>query len=105
MMYAYDSGQPVVLAPNAQVSQWGIIYMRGNRRAWTDIGAVVMEHSVAGPGVITRMDLRKAGKGRLHNYCDPSGVPNGIFLADLIAHAARQRGIRVGGYAGPTAGA
>jgi hypothetical protein len=104
MIYTYDSGQPVIAAPNAQVDQWGITFPRRNRRAWMDIGVVVMEHSVAGPTLTTRMDLRKAGKGRSHDYCDPSGVPNGIFLADLIAHAARQRGVRVEGHAGSAAG-
>jgi hypothetical protein len=102
MIYTYNSGQPVIAAPNAQVDQWGITFPRKkDRRAWTDIGVVVMEHSAAGPTLTTRINLQKAGKARSRNYCDPSRVPNGIFLADLIAHAARQRGLPVRGYAGP----
>jgi hypothetical protein len=101
MIATYNSGQPVIAAPNAQVSQWGIVFPRRNRRAWTEISVLGMEHSDAGPNVVTRMDLRKDRKGWWsHDYCDPSGVPNAIFLADLIAYAARQRGVRVDGYAG-----
>ena len=99
MIRAYDSGQPVVPSVNAQVSQWGITFPRRKRLPWTDIGVVVMEHHSATPGITTRMDLRKGRKGWPHHYCDPSGVPNGIFLPDLIAHAARQRGVLVEGYA------
>jgi hypothetical protein len=47
------------------------------------------------------MDLRKAVKGWGHRYIDPSGVPNAIFLTDLIAYAARRRGLPVEGHEGP----
>jgi hypothetical protein len=98
MIAAYDCGQAVAVSADAQVSQWGIVFPRKNRLPWTDIGVVIMEHpSAAALCVTTRMDLRKGRKGS-HHYCDPSGVPNGIFLADLIAHAARQRGVLVEGY-------
>jgi hypothetical protein len=105
MIYTYDSGLPVVASPDVQVNQWGIIFSRARRYAWSDIGLVVMEHpSADAPGVTTRINLKKDAKGYGHRYADPSHVPNGIFLADLIAHAARQRGLPVQGYAGPGAG-
>lgn len=100
MIAAYDSGQSVAVCADAQVSQWGIVFPRKNRLAWADISLVVMEHpSDAADCLTTRVDVRTGRKGRTHNYCNPAGVPNGIFLADLIAHAARQRGVRVEGHA------
>jgi hypothetical protein len=100
MIRAYDSGQPLVIGPKVQVDQSGIVFPRSkNRLAWTDIGVVVTTNPYPfAASVTTLMDLRKSAKGRSHHWCDPSGVPNGIFIFDLIAHAARQRGVQVQDY-------
>jgi hypothetical protein len=100
MIRAYDSGQPLAIGPKVQVDQSGIVFPRSkNRLAWTDIGVVVKTNPYPfAASVTTLMDLRKSAKGRSHHWCDPSGVPNGIFVFDLIAHAARQRGVPVQDY-------
>ncbi len=47
----------------------------------------------------TRVDFSR-GEKLPSRYFDPSSLPNEIFLPDVIAHAARQRGVRVEGHRG-----
>jgi hypothetical protein len=102
MIDAYNSGQPVI-ADRARVDHAGVTFPKGRHLSWGEIGIVVMGHpSGAAASVTTRMDFRKGEKWP-RRYFDPSSVPNGIFLADVIAHAARQRGVRVEGYQGISA--
>jgi hypothetical protein len=97
MIYAYDRGEPVI-AGSALVSQQGVTFPDGKNLAWARIGGVELEHpSRAARSLTTRIDFRQAGWKWSSQVLDPSGIPNGIFLADVIAHAARQHGVLVAG--------
>jgi hypothetical protein len=97
MIYAYERGEPVI-AGSALVSQQGITFPDGKNLAWGKIGGVELEHpSRAAGSLTTRIDVRQAGWKWSGQVLDPSGIPNGIFLADVIAHAARQHGLLVSG--------
>jgi WD40 repeat protein len=68
---------------------------------WADIESVKMEHSPAtATSLVTRIGFQLRGrKGEVsHVYLSPGDLPNGILLADVIAHAARHHGVRAEGY-------
>jgi hypothetical protein len=57
-----------------------------------------MQHaSFASAEVVTRIDVRAIRGNRLH-YFDPSGIPNAIFFAHVLARAAKRNGVAVDGY-------
>jgi hypothetical protein len=101
LIQAYESGQPV-MAGNGHIDHLGVTPPGSSwHLAWTEIESVTMEHdSTETVEVVTKIDIigRKRSQSRTF---DPSGIPNGIFLAHLIAHAAARNGIQVDGYQPP----
>jgi hypothetical protein len=98
MIDAYDAGQPVICG-KAEVDPQGVTLPDGKRLAWADLSTVELQHpSATARGVTTRIDFTMAGKRSRRAELDPTDIPNAIFLADLVAHAARQRGLTVLGY-------
>jgi hypothetical protein len=49
--------------------------------------------------VATRIDVRAVRGNRLHSF-DPTGVPNAVFFAHVLARAATRDGVQVDGYQG-----
>jgi hypothetical protein len=98
MIYAYDAGQPAICG-NAEVDPQGVTLPDGKRLAWADLDTVELQPpSATARGVTTRIDFTLAGQRKRRAVLDPTDIPNAIFLADLVAHAARQRGLTVLGY-------
>jgi hypothetical protein len=123
MTAAYDAGEAVT-AGKVTVDAAAITLAGGPRLEWSSMRAVTLAHprlspasrdelkwrfmepvtvvrpSSVAPGVPTLVTITAADpssrKGRVTTYQhDPSGIPNAIFLADLIAHAARQHHVPV----------
>jgi hypothetical protein len=101
LIEAYESGQPVT-AGNGHIDHLGVTPPGSSRHlAWPEIESVTMEHdSRETLEVATKIDIIGHKRSRSRTF-DPSGIPNGIFLAHLIAHAATRNGIRVDGYQPP----
>jgi hypothetical protein len=89
------------MAGNGHIDHLGVTPPGSSRHlAWTEIESVTMEHDPRETlEVVTKIDIIDR-KGRPRTF-DPSGIPNGIFLAHLIAHAAARNGIQVDGYQPP----
>jgi hypothetical protein len=99
LLAACDRGEPVS-AGDARVDPDGFTVPRGQRLAWSEIKSVTMQHARKGPEeVATRIDVRTVRRNRLH-YFDPTGVPNAIFFAHVLARAATRNGVQVDGYPG-----
>jgi hypothetical protein len=123
MIAAYDAGEAVT-AGQVHVDAAAITLAGGPRLEWSSIRGVTLAHphpspdspgvlewsprrgvtlvhpSSASPGVPTLVTITAPDpsnrKGRVTSFRhDPSGIPNAIFLADLIAHAARQHDVPV----------
>jgi hypothetical protein len=84
LVRAYGAGEPVVAGP-WRIGQDGLSYVHGNGRAvltpWGSVRAIEQrrdgEFTIRGPG-------------RRRRAIALSGVPNGVFIARLIEHAAGQ---------------
>jgi len=99
LIAAWDRREPVT-AGDARVDHEGVTLPDGKRLAWPEIKSVTMRHaSKESADVITRIDIRVVRRNRLH-YFDPSGVPNAVFLAHVVARAAMRSGVQVDGYQG-----
>jgi hypothetical protein len=78
----------------------GLSIPRGKRLTWSEIKSLTMEHASRDlMDVTTRIDVRAVRRNRLH-YFDPTGVPNAIFFAHVLARAATRNGAQVDGYHG-----
>jgi hypothetical protein len=97
LIAACDRGEPVT-AGAARVDDEGITLPAGKRLTWPEVKSVTMGHaSKDSADVITRIDIRVVRRNRLHHF-DPSGIPNAIFFAHVLAHAAMRNGVQVDGY-------
>jgi hypothetical protein len=103
MMERYESGEPVVFG-KVRIDQMAITVDTGGSGpeviTWTDIRWITVAHlpqadTMRIPQRITI--TRKAGRGA-GVETGLSGVPNGIFLPLVLAHAAGRNGILVYGY-------
>jgi hypothetical protein len=107
LIAAYESGEAVT-AGKARVAHDGLTLTDGSHFPWGEIESVRMRHaSMATATLTTRIDVTLLPQKRRSRYrrFDPSGIPNAIFFAHLIAHAAARHGVRVDGYEGPGAAA
>jgi hypothetical protein len=99
LLAACDRGEPVS-AGDARIDPDGFTLLKGQRLAWSEIKSVTMQHARKGPqDVPTRIDVHAVRRNRLH-YFDPTGVPNAIFFAHVLARAATRNGVQVDGYQG-----
>jgi hypothetical protein len=99
LISSYDSGEPVI-AGRLRVDQRGITTPADEHFGWHEINGVELEPSTRPEGApATRIYLSLVPwRPRI---IDPSGIPNGIFLAHVITHAAMRNGIEVRGYQEP----
>src|SRR5215471_8011021 len=97
LIQAWESGEPVT-AGELSIGQEGITMPAGTRHAWSQITSMAVTYA-SGPdsAPIARIDFRPDETDR-NDQLSLSGIPNGIFLAHLIAHAATGHGVRVDGY-------
>lgn len=94
---SFDRGEPVT-AGDARIDDEGLSIPPGKRLTWPEIKSVTMGHAPKGSAdVATRIDVRVVRRNRLH-YFDPTGVPNAIFFAHVLARAATRNGVQVDGY-------
>jgi hypothetical protein len=97
LIETYDRGEPVT-AGDARIDQEGFTMGPGKRLAWSGIKSVTMRHATQDSvDVATRIDIRVVRRNRPH-YFDPSGIPNAIFSAHVLARAAMRNGVQVDGY-------
>jgi hypothetical protein len=96
---SFDRGEPVI-AGDARIDDEGLSIPPGKRLTWPEIKSVTMGHAPKDSAdVATRIDVRVVRRNRLH-YFDPTGVPNAIFFAHVLARAATRNGVQVDGYQG-----
>jgi hypothetical protein len=104
MIAAYDAWKAVT-AGQVQVDAAAITLADGSRLEWSSMRGVALAHpSSASPDMTTLVTITapdpRNRRGSVTDFpLDPAGIPNAIFLADLIAHAARQHGVPVYGQA------
>lgn len=97
---AYESGQPVAFGPAVGVDQHGIAgSLLAAPVSWPDIESIEMRQVevMRGTRVVTEIRLRfprQKPTRRPTGIC-LSGLPNGIFLPGVIAHAAVRHGVPV----------
>jgi hypothetical protein len=88
-----------------QVDAAAITLADGSRLEWSSMRGVALAHpSPASPDMTTLVTITapdpRSRRGNVTDFPhDPAGIPNAIFLADLIAHAARQHDVPVYGQA------
>ena len=100
LIQAWEAGEPVT-AGGLSIGQEGITVPAGTRHAWSQITSMAVTYaSGRDPAPITRIDFRQAGTDRGY-WMSLSGIPNGIFLAHLIVHAATGHGVQMNGYRRP----
>jgi hypothetical protein len=99
LISSYDSGEPVI-AGRLQVDQRGITTPAGEHLGWQEISGVELEPPARPAGEPATRIYLSLGLWR-PRVIDPSGIPNGIFLAHVIAHAAMRNGVEVRGYQEP----
>jgi len=95
LVEACESGEAVT-AGDLRVDQDGITLAAGGTRlAWSELTSVTFQHDKGEDWApITRIDVRQGGKGWDYRV-SLSGIPNGIFLAQLIARVAATHGVGV----------
>jgi len=99
LIETFDSGQEVAAAA-LRIGPGGLTLPSGRRLAWAEIKSLTMLHaSPASAELITRIDVVEVRTNRVYRF-DPSGVPNAIFLAHVLARAATRNGVAVHGYDG-----
>jgi hypothetical protein len=98
MIEAYESGRPVAFG-SVRIDQHGITVPRADGVvSWADIHAIRMRHVRLARGGSVVREVRLSCEGRAgHRKIVISGLPNGIFLPRVIAHAAAQHGVPVRG--------
>lgn len=98
MIEAYDSGRLVAFG-SVRIDQHGVVLPgRDLVVSWGDIRAIRMRHV---GGVLREVRLSCHGRAR-HRKIVISGLPNGIFLPRVIAHAAARHGVPVKGRVTPS---
>jgi DNA-binding SARP family transcriptional activator len=98
MIEAYESGRLVAFGP-VRIDQQGVASpSRDLVVSWADIHAIRMRHIrlARGGSVVSEIHLSCHGRAG-HRKIVISGLPNGIFLPSVIAHAAAQHGVPVKG--------
>jgi hypothetical protein len=82
------------------VDQRGITTPADEHLGWHEVNGVELEPSARPEGApATRIYLSLVPwRPRI---IDPSGIPNGIFLAHVITHAAMRNGVEVHGHQEP----
>jgi hypothetical protein len=99
LIEACQSGELVTAGP-ISIDEEGIT-LTGARYPWSEITSMAVTYdSRAEWAPITRIDFRTAGMSRDYELF-LADIPNGIFLADLIAHAASGHGLDVRDYRRP----
>jgi hypothetical protein len=100
MIALVEAGEEVT-ADAMRVSQEVLTLPDGTRHAWTSIKSISMGHATKDPAsVVTSLHIaHHRGGGQAY----ATGVPNWIFLVDVIADLAARHGIQLTGYeqAGP----
>jgi hypothetical protein len=93
---AYDRGAPAIIG-NVYIDQLGITTSDGRRISWRQVGSVRMHYPRQWSiGVASLIELRDPA-GKLIATLDPNYVPNGIFLGDVVRHAAIRQGVPLTG--------
>lgn len=97
LIETFESGRPVAVG-GTRIDQSGITVdlPRGRLVPWAGIDSITIDHvTLSGePAVVHEIGVeQRPDKARMPIVL--SGVPNGIFLAQLIARAAAQHGIPV----------
>lgn len=98
LIETYESGEPVTVG-DACVDRAGITVNppNGEQIAWTEIRSLITKHvtSVADTvAPVKEIEIRKQ-PGNISRVISLDGVPNGMFLPYLLAHAAAQNDIRL----------
>jgi hypothetical protein len=98
MIEAYESGKQVAFGSVSIDQNYVALPGLDGPISWADIHAIRMRHVRLGQGgrVVTEVRLSCRG-GPGHQKIVISGLPNGIFLPRVIAHAAAQHGVPVRG--------
>lgn len=96
LVAAHDAGHPILFG-GVQVDQAGLTFP-GRRETviqvpWAQLTALQLRHE-GRLGIVRQVTIRSTATRRGQDI-GISGLPNGIFLARLLAHAAAQRGIPV----------
>ena len=96
MIAAYESGEPVSIG-DARIDRSGITVKppSGEHIAWTEIRFIITRHvtSIADCAApVHEIEIRKQ-PGNISRVISLDGVPNGMFLPHLLAHAAARNGI------------
>jgi hypothetical protein len=92
---AYEAGQSAVFG-SVRIDQQGITWTSpAGPDLWADISSIEMRQAevLSGTSVVTEILLRKTAGQRVE--ISLSGRPNGIFLPDMIAHAAARQGVPI----------
>jgi hypothetical protein len=98
LIEACQSGEQVT-AGWLGIGEEGVTLQPGGiRHAWSEITSMTVTYDCGHAfAPITRIGFRTAGMTRDYElYLD--GIPNGMFLADMIAHTATVHGVEVNGY-------
>lgn len=98
MIETYESGRPVAFG-SVRIDQHGVASPGQDEVvAWADIHAIRVRHIRLGNGrkVVRAVHLSCRGRARDQTIVI-SGLPNGIFLPQVIAHAAARHGVPVKG--------
>jgi len=95
---AYDAGQPAAFGP-VRVSRDGVtVPGAATPVSWPDIRSIRLRHvDLARGGRVVRAVHLSCRSRPAHRVIEVSGLPNGIFLARVIAHAAAGHGVPVKG--------
>ena len=95
LIAAYESGQPVIIG-DARIDHAGITVdpVSGSRIAWADMGSVTIRHETSSAdtlATVSGIEIRpRSGSTRTLGL---DGIPNGILLPHVVAHAAARNGI------------
>jgi hypothetical protein len=112
LIEAYESGAAAAVG-DVRVGQAGITTGApgGQPIPWADIGEITISHApsrdMLAPAEAVRIRAaprHAGGRGKVVAVLNLSGVPNGIFLPHLVAHAAAGHGVPVSGLGGGQAG-
>jgi hypothetical protein len=102
LIRTYESGEPVTFGGIRVDPEKGITVdpVTGSRVVWTDMRRVEIVYSPRyghGATAVLGIRVRPRSEGRAPGV-HVSGLPNGIFLPHLIAHAAERHGVQVRRY-------
>lgn len=103
MVERYESGEPVIFG-KVRVDQAAIMVETWGSDpeviAWTDIHWITIAHlpQAGAMRIPQRITVVRYAERGVPAEIELSGVPNGIFLPLVLAHAARRNGILVYGY-------